>query len=392
MRGSSMRKLPSGKSFTVLCGDKKSQNWFSKVLSGTYKEYDIDTVPRDILISLTSPNTPGSLASKNPAGLGPSAGPLIPINQVAGRTQQGATGIKLKFSQMPNSQIMTPAQGPTGRDCLYLSGATKPGDVRLSITNDDQAETDQDMVHPSNLTAATSKEENGTPVQAYKSPYETVISKLAAAQSSKNAASIQVGYKSLYEAAAVFLAAVQSSNNAAASTKRQNDSPLTSSWDKRAKIGLTRQQQETIDISSSDEENINPSQDDIKSPSNAAQNQKLMKEITALKLSESLALGKIEKLIQENTNLKLAKMCAVNRAKEALTRLRAANRANEVLGGNDDLVGQIEELMRENASLKLSALRPFELDTDGGCTGGIKSEGITPQVKKDVAGQRGGNA
>lgn len=44
-------------------------------------------------------------------------------------------------------------------------------------------------------------------------------------------------------------------------------------------------------------------------------------------------------------------------------------------------------------ALKLSALRPIELDTGGGCTGGIKSEGITPQVKKeDVAGQRGGNA
>lgn len=225
MRGSSMRKLPSGKSFTVLCGDKKSQNWFSKVLSGTYKEYDIDTVPRDILISLTSPNTPGSLASKNPAGLGPSAGPSIPTNQVAGRTQQGATGIKLKFSPMPNSQIMTPAQqgaiASTSQasaeltepsSILATKQATKPGDVRLSITNDDQAETDQDMVHPSNLTAATSKEENGTPVQAYKSPYETVISKLAAAQSSNNAASIQVDYKSLYEAAAVFLAAVQSSN------------------------------------------------------------------------------------------------------------------------------------------------------------------------------------
>lgn len=77
-----------------------------------------------------------------------------------------------------------------------------------------------------------------------------------------------------------------------------------------------------------------------------------MKEITALKLSESLALGKIEKLIQENTNLKLANMRAVNRANEALTGLRATNRANEVLGGNDDLVGQIEELMRENASPK----------------------------------------
>lgn len=191
------------------------------------------------------------------------------------------------------------------------------------------------------------------------------------------------------------LAVTQPSDKAATSMKRKNASPLTSSSDKRTKTDPAYQRQEIIDISSGDEEHVKLDLDDSQSSSNTTQNQKLMKENAALKLSESRAvnraneaLDRIEQLMQENTNLKLSEMRAVNRANEALGKLRAANRANEELGGNDDFMGQIEQLMRENASLKLSALRPVDradetIDNNEGCTGRIKDERTAVQIKKE---------
>lgn len=177
--------------------------------------------------------------------------------------------------------------------------------------------------------------------------------------------------------------------------KRQIASPLKSSLEKRTKTGSVYQRQEIIDISSGDEDNVKLYLDDSQSSSNATQIQKLKREIESLKLSKTRVVDKIENLMQENTNLKLSEMRAVNRANEALGKLRAANRANEVanranevLSGNEDLVAQIEELIRENASLKLSAFRPAEraddtADKDEGRTGGIKNEGITQKIKNE---------
>ncbi|OBT86578.1 hypothetical protein VE02_05095 [Pseudogymnoascus sp. 03VT05] len=91
MNGSSKRKLPGGKSFTVLCETKKFRKRFSKVLNGVYEEHDFDKLPLDVLISLTSPNSPGSLASDKPAGSSPSAGPSIPNNHLVAAVHTGET-------------------------------------------------------------------------------------------------------------------------------------------------------------------------------------------------------------------------------------------------------------------------------------------------------------
>lgn len=427
MCGSSKKKLPIGKSFTVLCENRRFQKWFTKVLNGDYKEYDFDTLSRDVLISLTSPDSPGSLASDNPAGSSPSVGLSIPDNQVAAPAQQGAPKRRLKVAMSPKDQVAASAhQGAAGSRCsVSLStrnnqdaapaqqGADAstslpwtesetleelielyaPKRARLSTRDNDWVVTNQvvaptklrsSLGHSSNQSVATAKKEKATPVQD--------------------------GSQSAGHAAMKPLAAIQPPNKGTTSMKRKNASPLTSSSDKRTKTGPSYQRQEIIDISSDDEKNVKPNQDNSQLSSDVTQNQKLTKEIASLKLSESRAvdraneaLAKIEILMQENTNLKLSEMRAVNRANEALGKLRAANRANEVanraneeLGGNDDLVGRIEELMRENASLKLSAFRPVDRadetmgkDKDEGLPHRIKGERTAQQIKKeDATGQR----
>ncbi|OBT63663.1 hypothetical protein VE03_06121 [Pseudogymnoascus sp. 23342-1-I1] len=421
MRGSSMRPLPTGQSFASLCKEQTFQLWFTKVLNGHYKGYDIDTLPLDILISLTSPNSPGSLASENPAGLSPSFGPSIhndqatapakrdaakarsetaPIlSQVTTRSQQGAGRITLKFRPIHNKLIegldhqgtaASTSPTPTNSPAVPTKTA-KAGEARLSIRNNDQTVTNQalsptrhrlSLGHSPNQSAAISPEQNGTPVQGDSQlPDQTTAGPMAA---------------------------TQSSDNVATSKKRHNASPLASSLDKRTKISPAHQQQGIIDVSSGDEENVNVTHDNSQPSSNATQNQTLMKEIARLKMSESRAvdrtnetMAKFEKLMQENTNLKLSEMRAVNRGNEALEKLRAANRAielanraNEVLGGNEDLVGRFEELMRENASLKLLVLRSDgrtgeTMGKYNGLSSGNKNEGTTQQIKKEnFAGQR----
>ncbi|KFY68640.1 hypothetical protein V496_00944 [Pseudogymnoascus sp. VKM F-4515 (FW-2607)] len=401
MCGSSKLELPGGKSINVLCKDEVFRTWFTKVLSGAYQEYDFDTLSLDILISLTSPNTPGSLASDNPAGSRPSAGLSTPDNQAAALARQRAPKIRLKIGFPPFKKAAAPIQqGADASTPLALTNSpasltsgdkTKTAKLRadagLSISNNDQAVADRvvtpsksvsSLSHSSNKSIATVKEGKATPAQDGSQP---------------------AGH-----AAVKPLTATQPSDNPTTSNKRKNPSPLTSSLDKRAKTGpVYQQRKEVIDISSGDEEEeekVKPDPDNPQSSSNATQNQKLMKEIASLKLSESRAvdraneaLEKIEKLTEENTNLKLAEMRAVNRANEALSKLRAANRANEELGGNEDLVGQIGELMRENASLKQSALRPADgtdgtMDKSKDIPHRIKSEGASQQIKKEkVAGQ-----
>lgn len=402
MCGSSKLELPGGKSINVLCKDEVFRTWFTKVLSGAYQEYDFDTLPLDILISLTSPNTPGSLASDNPAGSRPSAGLSTPDNQAAALASQRAPKIRLKIGFPPSKKAATPIQqGADASTSLALTNspasltsgdktkiAKLRADAGLSISNDDQAVADlvvtpsksvSSLSHSSNKSTATVKEEKATPAQDGSQP---------------------AGH-----AAVKPLTVTQPSDNPTTSNKRKNTSPVTSSLDKRAKTGPAYQQRkEVIDISSGDEEEeeeVEPDPDNPQSSSNATQIQKLMKENTALKLSESRAVDtaneaqeKIEKLTQEITDLKVEKMRAVNKANEELRKLRAAKRANEELGGNEDLMGQIEELMRENASLKLSALRPSD-GTDGAMDKRkyiphrIKSEGASQQIKKEkVDGQR----
>lgn len=132
MSGSSKRKLPGGKSSTGLCLDKVFRTWFTKVLNGFYGEYDFDTLPLDILTSLTSPNSPGSLASDNPAGSSPSVGLSIPNNQVAAPAQQVAdASTSLASTKSPS----IPA----------IEKATKLGKARLSIRSNVQVVADQDM-------------------------------------------------------------------------------------------------------------------------------------------------------------------------------------------------------------------------------------------------------
>ncbi|KFZ07748.1 hypothetical protein V502_09774 [Pseudogymnoascus sp. VKM F-4520 (FW-2644)] len=350
MHGSSKRRLPSGKSFTVLCENRRFRKWFTKVLNGTYEEHDFDTLPLDILISLTSPNSPGSLASESPAGLGPSVGLSIPNHQVAAPAPQGAPRIKLNFAPSLNSQVATPAQqladAPPALPSIKspaipaMEKAVQAKEDRLSISNNDQVVADQEVA-PTALRSSL-----------YRSPYQSLV--IAKEQ---KATPVQDDSQSASHAA--------------------------SSLDKRTKTDPAHQRQEIIDVSSGDEKNAKFYPDNSQSSSNATPNQKLTKEIASLKLSESRASAKIEKLMQENTSLKLAEMRAENRANEALAKLRAANRANEVLGGNDDLVGRIEELMRENASLKLS------MDNGKGLPYRIKGEHTTQMIKEeDATGQR----
>jgi hypothetical protein len=210
------------------------------------------------------------------------------------------------------------------------------------------------------------------------------------------------------------LTATPQPNNAVTSTKRRNASPLVSSVDKRTKTSPSYQGQDVIDLSdlsSDDGEHATPNPDSKlahnaiegnKHDQNASglleQNQKLSEENASLKQSESRAvnklneaLGKIEKLTQDNTSLKLSEMRAVHRANEALGKLRAANRANEELGGNDDLMRQMEELLTENARLqvRLAERGDGTVDVDKDVAGGVKNEGIAQRVKEEgQAGQR----
>ncbi|OBT74317.1 hypothetical protein VF21_06900 [Pseudogymnoascus sp. 05NY08] len=457
MCGSSMQKLPTGKSFTVLCEDRTFQKWFTKVLNGAYKEYDFDTLSPDILKSLTSPKLPGSLASERPAGLSPTAGPSIPNNHFATRpalktqaeapAHQGPAGSRPSVGpsirknqdattakQAParsteniapnqNSQLVFPMPAlavvpartavstspvltnPTVLRALARYEANKAqADARLSTSNNVQAATDQ---------AAAPAKRGWNLTKRFRE--SVVTAKKTNATAAKDRSQLPS------QADADPLAAGEPSDKATLSTKRKNASPSTGYSDKRTKTGPPYQRQEVINIASDDEDNVNPNPDYSQSSSNATQTQELMKKVGSLKLSESLAakkieklmeentslkltemraverekeaLDKIEKLMEENTNLKLSEMRAVNRANEALGKLRAANRANEELGGNDGLVGQIEELMRENASLKISALRLVDgtskmMDKDEGRTGGIKNEGITQKIKnEDLTGQ-----
>lgn len=429
MCGSSTRDLPTGKSFTSLCKEPTFQQWFTKVLNGSCKvhNFDIDTLPVDILISLTSPNSPGSLASENPAGSTPPVGPYISpyisnvqdiapakqdaaetkseiapsLSQVTTRAQQGVGRIKLKFKAIPSKPVesldlqgtaaSTSLPSTNSPAALAIAKAVKAREARLSIGNNDQAVTDQAVAptghklsldHSFNHGAAISKEQNVTPVRDDSQlPDQNIADPMAP---------------------------IQPSDDAAISKKRHNASPLASALDKRTKLGPAYQHQKIIDLSSGDEETVTLAQDNVQSSINAVKIQKLMKENAALKLSESRAvdranetMAKFEKLMQENTNLKLSEMRAVNRGNEALEKLRAANRAielanraNEVLGGNEDLVRKFGELMRENESLKLlvfrSAGRTGEtMDKDNDITGGNQNDGTTPQIKKEkVAGQR----
>lgn len=353
MCGSSKRRLPVGNSFTVLCESKRFRKWFSKVLNGAYKEYDFDTLPLDILISLTSPHSPGSLASDTPAGLGPSVGLSIPNNQAASPVQQGPSRLRLT---LPNRGFADPDdQDAVGSD---VKGAT--GQVVMPI------KLGSSLDRSSNQSAAIAKTEK--------------------------AAVVRDGSQLPGQIPADPLVAVQPSDKAALE-KRQCASPSSSPLEKRTKTGVVYQRQEAIDISSNDEENAKFDPGNSHSSSNATQNQTLLKEIASLKQSESRAvdraneaLNKMEKLMQENTNLKLAEMRAANRASEALGKLRAANRANEELGGNDNFVERIEELMRENSSLKLSALRQADradgtVENDDGTLQQIKKENHTGQYE-----------
>jgi hypothetical protein len=74
MKGHSKLDLDDGVEFELLCKNDVFVSWFKKVLNGEYMGYDFDKLSFEVLKSLTSPNTPGSLASMNPAGLKPSTG------------------------------------------------------------------------------------------------------------------------------------------------------------------------------------------------------------------------------------------------------------------------------------------------------------------------------
>lgn len=267
MRGSSKRDLPTGKCFSNLCEEKTFQRWFTKVLNGTYKGCDFDTMPLDTLISLTSPNSPGSLASEKPAGMGPCVGLAAPNNQIAARTaetrsmtaaifkqavtpaQQGAGKIMLRFTPIGNDQVAAAAQkgavdspsmaSTNPPTALAITEAVKEKEARLSIGDNDQVLTNQDVAStkpgsspdlPLNQSAEIAKEENATAVQ----------------NDSESAS----------RATMEPLAATPPPSNATGSMKRQNASPLTSSLDKRTKIDPAHQQLDIINISSDEDEDV----------------------------------------------------------------------------------------------------------------------------------------
>ncbi|KFZ13158.1 hypothetical protein V501_03863 [Pseudogymnoascus sp. VKM F-4519 (FW-2642)] len=345
MCGSSMQKLPTGQSFSVLCEDRIFRKWFTKVLNGAYKEYDydFDTLPPEFLKSLTSPKLPGSLASENPAGSRPSTGPSIPNNQVAATAQQSGLGISLHLGQSRERQVAAPGQqGAIASTSLASAGSL----YSLAIA---QAQATAKAKADAHLS-------NSSTVQA--------VSVQAVAPTNLGSTLNHSSNQSAARDKADKTAPVQDGSPAAGHAARQNDSSPTSYAGKRTKTRAPYRRIERIDLCSDDEEDVQSEPEDSQPSSNAAQNQELMKEIASLKLSVSRAveraneaIDKIEKLMQENTNLKLSEMRAVNRADEALGKLRAANRANEELGGNDGLDGEI--------------------------TGGIKNEGGTQQIKKE---------
>ncbi|OBT96366.1 hypothetical protein VE01_05583 [Pseudogymnoascus verrucosus] len=395
MCGSSMQKLPTGQSFSVLCEDRIFRKWFTKVLNGAYKEYDFDTLPPEFLKSLTSPKLPGSLASEMPAGSSPSAGLSIPNNQVVVPAQQGKRRLVLNFGQSRDWKTAVPGQQRAIPFTSLASTSSPAALVMAKVKAAHKAKADALLSNSSNVTdevVAPTKPGSSLNHSPNQSAARDKVDKTTPVQDGSHAAG---------QATVKPSTTPQLSEKAATGMKRQNASPLTGSLDKRTKTGSAYQRQEVINIDSDDEDNAKPNLENSQLLSDTAQNQELMKEIESLKQSESRAveraneaLNRIEKLMQENTNLKLSEMRAVNRANEALGKLRAANRANEELGGNDGLVGQIEELMRENASLKMSALRLVDgtsktMDKDGESTGGLKNEGGTQQIKKeDRAGQQ----
>ncbi|KFX96819.1 hypothetical protein V490_03135 [Pseudogymnoascus sp. VKM F-3557] len=450
MRGSSKLDLPSGKSFIKLFEDETFRWWFMKVLDGGYKEYDFDTLPRDVLISLTSPNSPGSLASANPSVLRPSLGLPIPNNQTAAPSQQGAAKSKLK--DPPTVDNKAAGSRSTRRGCFttkkLLSARSSQVETRamagarakVTSTRSNQAEaparqgvalstslasTDssaslasENLVEPKVYADSLTSNNNQAVTKKASAPTENKPSlDLSSKQSTAigkggDATLAQDGSQSAGHAAVKSFAATLPTDKATTSTKRQNALPITDSLNKRTKTSPSYQHQDVIDLSSDNDEQVkrnpgnsqsahNATQDnkhDQNDPGLLEQNQRLSEENASLNLSESRAvnklteaLGKIEKLTQDNTPLKLSEMRAVNRANEALGKLRAANRANEELGGNDDLMGQMEELLKENARLqvRLAERGDETVDVDKDVAGRVKNEGSAQRVKEEgQTGQR----
>lgn len=188
MCGSSTRKLQAGKSFTVLCKSETFREWYTKVLNGVYEEYDFDNLTDDILTSLTSPDTPGSLASDNLAGSRPSAGLSTPDNQVAAFARQGRPSLRVRLEFGPPKKAAAPIQESADASTslaltntpasLTLGEKAKTAKLRadagLSISNNDLAVADRvvtpsksvsSLSHSSNKSIATVKEGKSTPAQ-----------------------------------------------------------------------------------------------------------------------------------------------------------------------------------------------------------------------------------
>ncbi|KFY17263.1 hypothetical protein V492_00793 [Pseudogymnoascus sp. VKM F-4246] len=351
MRGSSTRDLPIGKSFNVLCDDSRFIMWFTKVLDGVYEKYDFDTLPHHTLISLTSPNTPGSLASDKPAGLSPSAGlslfPRLRL-QLGPRLQDEA-------SASQGEAASTSLSSNKSLETLPKDKEAKSKIVRLPIGKNAQAAVEQTVA------ASTNEAEKTTPA-----PDDS---------QSDSRASVEP------------LTASQPSDKAVPGAKRKSTSSLTKSSEKRPKTSSANLLQELIDLCGEGEENARSNPGDPQSSISTAQYEELMKENARLKQSESRAAKKakeykaeIKELTEDNRDLRMENVRAVSKGDEALAKLRAANRANEELGGNEGVLKKMEEYLQEITELKVALACRVDgtggtADEDEDAVGGIKNEG-----------------
>lgn len=341
MRGNSKLDLRPGMSFSMLYEEESFRKWFTKMLDGGFSKYDFDTLPFNVLESLTSPNKPGSLASENPAGMNPSAGPSI-----------------------NNVLAIAPAENGSSLDQTASHG---PDALTFQALLDASASKSEDR--PANQgTAAVGKEKNATRVQG-----DLQVAGRSAPKSSTPA---------------------QASGNSTTSTKRQTDSALKSSLDKRRKIGSTDQLPEIIDLSTDDDGNVTVVQQKTQSagyaanepsattlsPSNVTpgsrnvrndtdiigQNRRLMEENEMLKqkLSESF-MGIYEALVRQDERL----------MKENERLIEEIERSSEEIRRLTQDIARLIDLIEKH---KMSELQAVTRETEAS----VKMEGLNREIQK----------
>ncbi|KFY02960.1 hypothetical protein O988_01778 [Pseudogymnoascus sp. VKM F-3808] len=446
MCGSSDRELQAGQSFAILCTERGFRKWFAKVLNGDYKEYDFDTLPRDVLISLTSPNSPGSLASDNPAGSNPSAGLSIPGNQTAARAQQGAARSKSNAPLTSGKKLasglsrLIELYGPLEHDELGAEVATTPSTQiaaparqRVAVSTSVESTNSQGTAKSKlKLPPAVDKKATGSrsprlgwftkvkfpspsstqdEVRAYRGAREKVTStrsnlavekKASATREEENTTLGQDGSQSAGHATEKPLSATPPLNKAAASTKRRDASPLTDSLKKRTKTTPSYQRQDVIDLSSDNDEQVKRNPDNSQSAHNATQdnkhdqsdpglleqNQRLSEENASLKLSESRVVNKLTEALG-----KIEKLTQDNTSLK-LSEMRAVNRANEALGklraanrANEELGGNDDLMGQMEELLKENARLQVRLAERGDQAVGVDKD-VAGRVKNEGSAQR----